>query len=427
MRLADYITTGQTNLSRAKLRTFLTVFAIVIGTFTLAMTTALVQGVQTYVGSQISAYAQPDTLEIGLQANERGDRQSSNGVPVYNPSQTSINQVTYMSDADLAKVKAVSGITAAYPSYSVDFNFIQYSGGEKYVFGAQSLYPDAKPLLAAGSVFDPSDQTKVLLPFAYIQTFGIATPADAVGKVVTVQLSQLPVPGGKAAPVVKQVDLTIAGVLSETLHSGGGYISYNLADTLNTFQKNGTNSGFTRIYAMNTPGLSAAAVQTITSTLTSQGYSARGYQDALSQFQRAISIARLGLDGFAGVALLAAMIGIVNTLLMAVYERTQEIGLLKALGMKRGSIFAIFLSEAITIGFWGGIVGVLLAVLFSSVANRILVKSVFSGFPGQHILSFTPLAMLEIVAGAMLLGLVAGTLPAIRASKLDPIDALRGE
>jgi putative ABC transport system permease protein len=140
-----------------------------------------------------------------------------------------------------------------------------------------------------------------------------------------------------------------------------------------------------------------------------------------------LQVVSLGLAGFAGIALLAAMIGIVNTLLMSVYERIQEIGLLKAMGMRRRGIFFQFLIEAASIGFWGGVIGVGLAAIAGHIANPILIRTVFSGFPGKQILSYPLAYMAGIIALATAIGLIAGAFPAWRASRLNPIDALRRE
>ena len=72
---------------------------------------------------------------------------------------------------------------------------------------------------------------------------------------------------------------------------------------------------------------------------------------------------------FGGIALLAAAIGIVNTLFMSVEERTREIGLDKALGMSSGRVYAEFATEAILLGFWGSVFGVVVAMIIGTVAN----------------------------------------------------------
>jgi putative ABC transport system permease protein len=111
---------------------------------------------------------------------------------------------------------------------------------------------------------------------------------------------------------------------------------------------------------------------------------------------------------------------------MSVFERTGEIGLLKALGMRRFGITALYLLEAASIGFWSGVIGVAGAILGGVIVNPILGNTLFRGV-GDHVLSYPPATMIAIVVGALCIGLVAGAVPAIRAGRLNPIEALRRE
>ena len=133
------------------------------------------------------------------------------------------------------------------------------------------------------------------------------------------------------------------------------------------------------------------------------------------------------LNAFAVIALIAAGFGIVNTLLMSVQERTREIGLMKAMGMGGGKIFALFSVEAIFIGFLGSALGAGIAVGLGSVISSVLSNTVLSALPGLHIMLFTPASVATIIGVVMLIAFLAGTLPARRAAKQNPIDALRYE
>jgi putative ABC transport system permease protein len=112
---------------------------------------------------------------------------------------------------------------------------------------------------------------------------------------------------------------------------------------------------------------------------------------------------------------------------MSVQERTKEIGLMKALGMGRRKIFALFSIEAVLIGFWGSILGIIFANFLGKIVNNLSTKGFLKDFPGLNLLSFPAKASTIIVVGIMLIAFLAGTLPARRASRKDPIDALRYE
>ncbi|HYH75735.1 MAG TPA: FtsX-like permease family protein, partial [Candidatus Saccharimonadales bacterium] len=118
---------------------------------------------------------------------------------------------------------------------------------------------------------------------------------------------------------------------------------------------------------------------------------------------------------------------IVNTLLMAVQERTREIGLMKALGMSRRKIFAIFSIEAGLIGLWGALVAVLLANIVGRVGSEVASNTILKDFDGLQLFSFPLVSTLLIILLVVAIAVVAALLPARRASRLDPIDALRYE
>lgn len=157
------------------------------------------------------------------------------------------------------------------------------------------------------------------------------------------------------------------------------------------------------------------------------GYDAQTIQDQIGVVNQVLDVVTLALNIFGGIALLAASFGIINTLFMAVQERTREIGLMKALGMGRNKIFFLFSLEAILIGFWGSVVGIILANIAGRVINNLAAESFLKDFEGFELLAFPWQSMLLVVGIIVAISFLAGTLPARRASKKDPIEALRYE
>ena len=133
------------------------------------------------------------------------------------------------------------------------------------------------------------------------------------------------------------------------------------------------------------------------------------------------------LNFFAIIALVAASFGIVNTLLMAVQERTKEIGLMKAMGLGGGKIFLLFSIEAILLGFWGSLLGSLAGIGVGMIANSYASSTFLKDLPGFSLTSFSVLSVAAIMLIIMAIAFIAGTLPARRASRKNPIDALRYE
>lgn len=112
---------------------------------------------------------------------------------------------------------------------------------------------------------------------------------------------------------------------------------------------------------------------------------------------------------------------------MSVQERTREIGLMKAMGMNGGRVYALFSTEAVFIGFLGSALGALAAVGVGSLASKLLGDSVFSGLPELQVVQFAPSSIAIIIGVVMLIAFLAGTLPARAAARENPIDALRYE
>jgi len=151
-------------------------------------------------------------------------------------------------------------------------------------------------------------------------------------------------------------------------------------------------------------------------------------KDFLDSFLRVFLIIQIALGGIGGIALLVASIGIINTMLMSILERTKEIGLLKAVGATGGMVAWIFTFEAGLIGFLGGLAGVGVGSGIAEVVNRIASSQLADqNFDIEKIISFPLWLILGTLAFSFVLGVTAGLYPAIRASRLNPIDALRAE
>ena len=167
--------------------------------------------------------------------------------------------------------------------------------------------------------------------------------------------------------------------------------------------------------------------QEVKDKLSDMGYSSLTLTDTVSMVKTFFDAITTVLTIFGAIALLAAAIGIINTLYMSVQERTREIGLMKAMGLGRGRIFGMFSLEAIALGFWGGIIGLIMAFIAKAIVNPLAADTFLAGLPGFTLIEFNPLYLVLIIVIVMTIAFLAGTLPASRAANKDPIESLRYE
>jgi len=137
-----------------------------------------------------------------------------------------------------------------------------------------------------------------------------------------------------------------------------------------------------------------------------------------------VSSARVMVNSVALIAILIAVIGVTNTILMSVFERTREIGVMKAMGASPLDVFKIIWTETILICVFGGIFGSALAVFGSSIVEKVI-RHTLPYAPGGNLVLIKPSMVALSIAGTIIMGLVAGTYPALRASLMKPIEAIR--
>jgi putative ABC transport system permease protein len=138
-----------------------------------------------------------------------------------------------------------------------------------------------------------------------------------------------------------------------------------------------------------------------------------------------VNIVQYGLMGFGALAILASIFGIINTQYISVLERTQQIGLMKALGMRGRDVSRLFRYEAAWIGFLGGVIGVGLAFLVT--LGNPIITGMLSLETGTRLLQMDWLMSGVLIVGLMIVAIISGFFPSRKAAKLDPIEALRTE
>ena len=434
MRLTDIIKRANHNLWRNRSRTILTTLAITVGSLTIMLTVGINAGVNGYIDKQVESTGGNDIIEV--MPKGIADRMSSmmtlgaTEVQEYRSNQGQSQQVS-LTDRDLAGIKRLEGVKLAklsdllYPSYITR----DQDGAKKYKLTVGPLAASSIKLdLAAGrSVRIDGSEAEAILPDRYLEPLGFSSAKQAVGQVVRVGVPH------RLGGQIDEVKIRIVGVQNQSIVGFGRVFLNDAAGRLIrsaylTGMPEALQSQHGLIIIQVKPGYeSKEKLAQIKQELTNMGYSSISEDDYISSIKLFFNAITVILTIFGVIALITASIGIVNTLLMSVQERTREIGLMKAMGLSSGRIFALFSLEAVSLGFWGGMLAAGLAVVIKQTVNPWAGRNFLSGLPGFNLIELNPLYVGAIVVIVMVVAFLAGTLPAKRATKQDPIQALRYE
>ena len=424
MKLTDLIITANRNLFRNKLRTLLTVLAIFVGAFTLTLTNGLGDGLKDYIETQVKNYEGSNVLFIhkkiaqpdGKSKNEPAEYKEQNEEEDdFDPNTIVVTQEQIERLAkEFPEVKEVS------PNYQIRTEYISLDDGKKYKINANAIAKGVTQKLEAGRQIDGENQ--IILQNDIAKTFSTDFQT-LIGREVSI--------GFKAGnpPAMQTIKLKIVGIATKGFMVSQ-FSSVDAATEKKIYDLQHAGSpdhgkilGFSFEIAGNDP----ATVERVKKQLDEKGFKADTMADQSKRTYDAISVFQVGMNLFAFIALLAASFGIINTLVIAVLERTKEIGLQKALGMGRAKIFFLFSLESILIGFWGAVLGIGGAMLLGTAANSYASKYYLESFEGYSLIAFKPFSLIFIVILICLVAFLAGVLPAFRASRLNPIEALRYE
>lgn len=433
MKLPDLLRTAFLNLWRRKLRAFLTVLGMVIGTSSIVVMVSLGVGMRQ---SMIDSYASMGSL-TNITVNNYRYVESSDG-------QSSTYKEVKLDKKAVDEIRKIPGVEGAMPQitawgmamsgkYATDVSIMGIDMEQAELFGIkleEGEYPGNK--LAGGKV-------QMLLPYDFYNNFydpnaNRWSPAiDKNGNSKVTSRSRLKLtfdysnvytnqPGDPGQQKGKIYTLVPTGMLEE---SGNDFSWYCIMDikVLEKLAKENPN-----YISLNKKNYNQVIVKckdiddvlTVKAKIEEMGFGASCIQEWLQQSEEQLKQTQYLLGAIGGVSLLVAAIGIMNTMMMSIYERTKEIGIIKVLGCRMSNIAGLFLTEAAYIGFFGGALGLGLSYGLSLVLNNFLESSGFK--------SIIPLYLaVGALAFSVVVALISGLYPAMRAMKLSPLAAIRNE
>jgi len=452
MKTFDIIRRAGRSLKHAKARTILTSLAIAVGAFTLTIAIAAGEGARQYADTLLSTNIDPQILAIAKDKNFFSGGQS--GPQEYDPNASLFMQagarsvIKQLTQEDIDFIAARSDIASVNPSYVINAQYITRLGQKKYTSEVTQYNSGVTQTVVAGSLPTLRKQIadgEVALPEAYVPLLGFANAKNAVGKNVTIHLVRTPTPTqaqiqaaisqgagalqqlGVAQP--KDVELKITAIVGKSATAltamSNIQVSDALAKQLSEFSNEGTSSfqKYTIATASVKVGIDPVTVK---NALVSKGYGVQTAKDLQGLLFTIVNILQGIVIGFGILALITSVFGIINTQYISVLERTREIGLMKALGMRGRHVSRLFQFEAAWIGFLGGSIGALVAVVAGLSLNPWITKQLTLG-DGNYLLIFQPIPIIILIIVLMAIAMLAGYFPARKAAKLDPIEALRTE
>ena len=422
---------GFKNLWRRKLRTILTIIGVVIGTFSIVIMMSLGIAMSEGYKKQLSEWGSLTKIEVN-RYNYSYNEDTGRGISEENKLDDTLVE-TISSIPHVRGVTPILNVSATLKSgkyqsyitiYGIDAEMIKYfdfpeieqgemlsnSNPSSLLFGKNSCYfYNPKATSRRGDEDSPVDLMNDKIKITFDNTWGETTP--------------------------KYDKLTVAGVLSET-NSEMGYSVYGNLEQVKKWykdsKKNNNHSSTDKKTDFSYQSIWVSVddikyVQSVQDEIKSMGYGCYSLADSLNEMQQTSNMLQLVLGGIGAVSLLVSAIGIANTMIMSIYERTKEIGVMKVLGCLVTDIRKLFLFEASIIGFLGGMFGIGFSYLVSFILNKYAPQIGSAlGMGTDYDISVIP-AWLAIVSVcfAIGIGVISGFYPAKRATKIRALEAMK--
>lgn len=424
MKIRDTAIRAGRSLRHAKARTLLTSLAISVGAFTVTVALAAGAGGQAYTDSLLKNNGDASNLSVFAKAEQDSD------VPKEYSTNSSAAQGAVLTDKDVDTIKKIAGVGEVTPSYNVVPTYMTRDDSSKKYEASINVKTDRTevPLLAGTLNNNQVSAGQIVIPEDYLGVLGFKNASDAIGQTLTVRFEKAPTTLGVPAEHIDKV-FTIAAVdkKSPTVLRYRTALTIAPADAKTIHDEQTAGSAQKDTYmSVDVHVADGSDVTTVQKAIEGAGnyqvFSLQDLQQALFQF---INVIQYGASGFGFLAILASVFGIINTQYISVLERTQQIGLMKALGARRKDVGRLFRYEAAWVGFLGGAIGTIFALL-TGLLNPWIASSL-SLEKGTELLKFSPVTSAILIVGLMIVAVVAGYFPARKAAKLDPIEALRTE
>ena len=427
MKLWDMLRTAFMNLWRRKLRAILTVSGMVIGTSSIVVMVSLGIGIRSSI---IDSYASMGSLtNITVSSWRWVDNGDGGG--------TSTEKKLDKKSVEL--FKGIPGVVAVMPQittwgmlksgkWATDCSIMGIDAEVAPIFGvdlSEGRYPEHK---RAGSTYEIVMSQDVLNWFFDPSTGKQAVDKDGNSRITMDSRFQLTIDYANIYPDMgsdrqpgKMYRLSPVGMVSRDTNEFSWYCLMDLEALKKLAKENPDMNLDTSAYQqVSVKCESTDAVASVKKAIDEMGFGTSSLQDAVEQAEKQMQQIQYLLGAIGGVSLLVAAIGIMNTMMMSIYERTREIGIIKVLGCRMSNIAGMFLCEAAFIGLFGGALGIGISYGLSGVINMFVGQSGFKSVIPAYL-------ALGALVFSIMVAMISGIYPALRAMSLSPLTAIRNE
>lgn len=396
MEVRETINSAMTSIVANRLRSSLTVLGIVIGVTSVILLIALVSGLKSFITDQIASLG-PNVMYVvpGRIGGGRG------------PGGIQTNRLTLQDAQNLKQKLAKEAEVTAAVQGVVEVKYRSQTSHDVTLVGVQANYLDLVAAISVeqgrGFTQSEADSGKRVVVVGPTILKNLQTP-DLLGKEIILAGQRYQVIGvikARGSSIGIDLDNFVAIPLPAAQRLLGEDKIHNIIISANNNQ--------------NVSEVQARSKQILGTRLKENDFTIQTQEQILYTIGQISSVLTAALGGIAAISLIVGGIGVMNIMLVSVTERTREIGLRKALGATSGDIRNQFLVEAVCLSALGGVIGILLGSLLATIANRFITTTI-------------PWWSVALAFGfSSLVGIVFGVAPAIKASRLDPIQALRYE
>lgn len=447
MKFKDYIKMAFSNLGRRKLRTFLTAFAVAIGVMLIITMVSLGKGVENLITDSLEEFNNINSITV-IPTEYKDDVDDSANTNENAVADTKFKEITKeninkikekgdvqdiisMFNASISSIKLGDKDVKLASVNGVDTNYSIY--GKSNVDSArQKKKDDSIDYLISGDLIKDNNASECMITEKLSKKLGIDNPKDMIGKEIEI-IADKSFANIKEKPL--NLKVKVVGVINEKVNESDSVITtIGVADKINKFMKNNEYT-YAKVgpTTINVNVKNASDVKTINEYIQKDlGYTTFSLEDVAERVKSIFIVIKSILAIGGAIVLFVAALGVINTMVMSIYERTKSIGVMKAVGASKGDIKAIFLVESGAIGFIGGVLGTLFSlfnlVVIKAIATYVLKSKGVTDTSFLDNVFASPLKICLItISFAIIITILAGLYPSSRAAKLNPIDALKYE